>query len=210
MNSVFKEIIDKLPPWAFHAFGMIILLALCVFLYFMMFGAKKLSTIFQSILKRDDRIEDLHDKLNAEKEKSSRFESESLQMTTACNNLRPILEALNNIRVEADHTVRWQEIHQLMQKCLDTLASDIKTKAGGLHRCGLWWKQPPDELILMVASSGFPKNYAGKRSLNINRSIAGRCNRRMQVINVDDVSQDKDWEPNPEAKNIISHLFAYR
>lgn len=165
-----------------------------------------MARVFSSILSRDDRIEDLYNKLAIEKEKSGKFEDMSLQLKTACLNLRPIIETLNMIREIADPNVKVQEIRQLYQRCMDTLAADIKTKAGGLHRCGLWVKE--DQVLrLAVASSGFPKNYAASRVLDINRSVAGRCIRRAQVIHLDDVTTDSDWEVNPESRSQYKSLI---
>jgi putative methionine-R-sulfoxide reductase with GAF domain len=206
LDKIIKATLDNLPSWFFQLTGVVLLIAICIFLWLVLFGTSKLSKIFQSILKRDDRIEDLHNKLAQEKERSSKFEGISLQLTTACHNIRTIIEALNNIRAEEDVSIRVQEIVQLIQKWLDTLASDIKTKAGGSHRCGLWI-QEQDNLRLAFTSSGFPKNYANSRILNINRSVAGRCIRRMQVVNSDDVRSDSDWETNPESKSQYTSLI---
>jgi hypothetical protein len=206
MDSVLKNVMDKLPGWFFQIAGIILLIAIVIFLWFILFGTKQLSRVFSSILKRDDKIEKLHDELLNEKERSGRFEDTSLQLGAAVRNLRPIIASLNKLRKEESVSTIIQEVDQLIQRCLDTLASDLKTKAGGLHRCGLWIKQD-DYLRLVNASSGFPKNYAGSRQLNINRSVAGRCVRKMQIINLDDVTTDSDWEDNPDSKRLYTSLI---
>jgi hypothetical protein len=89
---------------------------------------------------------------------------------------------------------------------LDTLSSDIKVNAGGRHRCAIWVLQD-EELVLVYASSGFPKSHPGNRKLHIHRSTAGRCLRKRQLIHVDDVTQDDDWEPNHESKSPYKSLI---
>lgn len=206
LQSIITKILEKLPDWFFHAAGIVLLLGIGLFLYYTIFGTRKLASIFSGVVKLDEKIDKLNTELKEQKEKAVNFEAEAEQLKTACHNIVPVMELLLKIRTEDDPKVKMGECGTVIQKCLDTLASDIKTKAGGMHRCGLWVKQD-ESLCLAVASSGFPKNYVGNRVLHIDRSIAGRCLRRRQFINLDDVTTDSDWEKNEESKSKYKSLI---
>ncbi|WP_342626548.1 GAF domain-containing protein [Brevibacillus massiliensis] len=92
------------------------------------------------------------------------------------------------------------EVHNLFQRLVEALASDVKYRPGERHRCGLWIESG-GELILLHASAGFPDHYLRNRRLDIERSIAGKSFRRGQTIVLDNVRENDDWEPNPESSS---------
>jgi hypothetical protein len=200
MDSFLKDILDKLPMWFYSLSALLFLVVLIIFFGMTLFGASRITRSMNSIMNRDRRIEQLHDRLHEAVQRAERQDNVASQLATACGNLGPLLHQLNGLRSNLNPLTRMSEIESLVQRCLDTLSSDIKVSAGGRHRCALWVQQ--EELLLLVfASSGFPKTHPGSRKLHIHRSIAGRCLRKSQMIHVDDVTEDDDWEPNHESKS---------
>lgn len=209
MEAILKGIIDKMPPWFFIGAGVLILIALAIFLYFVIFGTSRLTKMFSSIINRDSKIEELHDKYHELQMQCEKNDAKAHQFSTASSNIRSILETLNDIRkrTEPAHQTL-SEINSLLQRCLDCLASDVKERAGGSHRCGFWvhTDQGP-VLTLALASSGFPKHYIGNRQLDIHRSIAGRSLRKNQLLNIANVRADSDWELNADSRSNYTSLI---
>jgi hypothetical protein len=200
MDSFLKSILDKLPPWFYSLSAVLFLLVLIIFFGMTLFGASRITRSMNSIMSRDRRIEHLNDRLHEAVQRAERQDNVASQLATACGNLSPLLHQLNGLRSHLNLMTRMSEIESLAQRCLDTLSSDIKVSAGGRHRCALWVQQD-ETLLLVFASSGFPKTHPGSRKLHIHRSIAGRCLRKRQLIHVDDVTEDDDWEPNHDSKS---------
>lgn len=206
MDSFLKGILDKLPPWFYSLSAILFLAVLIIFFGMTLFGASRITRAMHSIMSRDRRIEQLHDRLHEAIRRAEWQSNIASQLATACGNLGPLLHQLNALRSHPNPMTRLSEIESLVQRCLDTLSSDIKVSAGGRHRCALWVQQE-EELLLVFASSGFPKTHPGNRRLHIHRSIAGRCLRKRQLIHVDDVTEDDDWEPNHDSRSLYSSLI---
>jgi len=206
MDAFLKGILDKLPPWFYSLSAILFLAVLIIFFAMTLFGASRITRAMHSIMSRDRRIEQLHDRLHESIKRAEWQDNVASQLATACGNLSPLLHQLNALRSQPNPMARMSEIESLAQRCLDTLSSDIKVSAGGRHRCALWVQQD-EELMLVFATSGFPKTHPGNRRLHIHRSIAGRCLRKRQLIHVDDVTEDDDWEPNHESKTTYHSLI---
>jgi hypothetical protein len=206
MDGLLRGILDKLPAWFYSLSAVLFLAVLIIFFSMTLFGASRITRAMHSIMSRDRRIEQLHDRLHEAIRRAEQHDNAASQLATACGNLSPLLHQLNVLRSQMNLMARMNEIESLVQRCLDTLSSDIKVSAGGRHRCALWVQQE-EELLLVFASSGFPKTHPGNRRLHIHRSIAGRCLRKRQLIHVDDVTEDDDWEPNYESKTPYRSLI---
>lgn len=204
--GLFKDILERMNPWFYDAAGFVILAAMITFFGFSFWGVKRFSTAISNVLKRDDRIKELQDKLDEEKGKHFKSEMVSSQITTALFNIRPFIQTLNSIRTEMNPGLRMQEALNLIQRILDQLSSDIKVKSGERHRCGIWIH---DERILKLSfvSSGFPRHYKNFRMLDIDHSTAGKSFRKKQTLRVPDVATDSDWEPNQDSKNSYTSLI---
>lgn len=198
--GIIKDLLDKMPPWFYQVAGVVVLVALAYFFWMSFSVVRNLKSAISNVLGRDDRIKDLQEKLDAEKEVSRQSKTVSSQLSTALFNIRPYVETLNNIRTELDHELRMQEATGLMQRILDQLSSDIKFRAGERHRCGIWINE---ERILKLSfvSAGFPCNYRNFRTLDVDNSTAGKSFRKKQTLRIPDVSKDSDWEANPESKS---------
>jgi hypothetical protein len=198
MGDLVKEVINKLYPWTFHLIGGLLVIGFGVFLWFTFWGVHKYTNAFVKILGRDDRIKELQDTI--EKEKETR-EIKSLiadQVTTALFNVRSFVDTLNSIRLEQNPSEKAREALRLIQRILDQLSNDVKIRGGAQHRCGIWVVSNDQKtLTLQFTSFGFPRHYKGNRTLEINDSLAGKTFLKKQKLNISDVKADKDWKPSP-------------
>ncbi|MGZ9584706.1 GAF domain-containing protein [Paenibacillus marinisediminis] len=206
MEGIIKGMLDKLPPWSYQMFAIVICAGLIFYFVRTLYINKKFSDMVTDIMKRDDRMQTYQDKVD--KLQVSRQESEhsSQQMLSALRNLRTFMDTLNDLRQTDDCYVVLTETGFLMQRMLDMLAIDMKLKPGGHHRCGIWL-HGESMLTMRFASAGFPKHYVGERTLHVDRSVAGRSYRKQAIVHSPEVRRDEDWELNPDSKSPYQTLL---
>lgn len=134
MESVLEQIIENMPPWFFIWAGILILLAVTIFFGLVLIGARRLSGIFSAILKRDAKIEQLYEKNDELHRQRDQLESKASQLYTSGMSILSILEAFNDLCQTHHVMVKHHDILSLLQRCLDSLASDLKAHAGDIHR----------------------------------------------------------------------------
>ncbi|WP_252314727.1 hypothetical protein [Sinobaca sp. H24] len=93
----------------------------------------------------------------------------------------------------------------LLNKCINSMSSNLKSHSSGDFRCAIWIKQG-SVFKFRTGSIGFPDQYYGNRELEIDKSTAGRCYRKEIDLVIDDVSQDDDWSPNEDVKKIYNAM----
>lgn len=206
MGDFVKGILDNLYPWFYHAAGIVLLLALVVFFWFTFYGVNKFTKSVSSVLNRDERIKETQDKLDHYREENEKNQLIATQLSTLLMNITPYIDILNKMRTIDDFDQKMSETFSLTQRILDSLASDIKSRAGGMHRCGLWIAEDP-YLKLYFCSAGFPKHYVGWMTLHFHNSVAGKSYIKKQTIVLDDVSTDRDWSIHADSKSGYKSLI---
>lgn len=207
MNGGFwKDIFSYMPPWFFGVAAFIILLALIVILIWISLGARR----FADSMNKENRLIELQANVIEVQAKHKEQQDTSLLLKTAVENSKSYIKSLNDLRAMNDsqiitnHDQISYNCQQFIQRMLDSLSSDIKSRSGERHRCGLWFELDGG-LMLAHGSTGFPEEYINNRRLDIDRSIAGKCFRKKETIKRDDVTKDDDWE---ESKNPSSNYTA--
>jgi hypothetical protein len=207
VGDFLKEVINRLYPWTIHVIGLIVVVALGVFFWYSFWGVHRFTNAFAKILSRDDRIKELQQKSDEWRELLLQSEQVASQLSSVVFNVTPLIDALNSIRVLGSAEQKIFESMNLVQRVLDCLTNDIKSKAGGNHRCAVWMIEGGNVLKPFFASAGFPKHYVNQRTLDLDRTIAGKCYRKRQSIHIDDVTKDSDWLPNPESRTPYKSLI---
>lgn len=129
----------------------------------------------------------------------SKAEQARSQLAIALESVSYLLQEVVNVNL-FDTVSANRQLGHLIRSAVELTARDVKCLPGEIHRCGLWWYyQESQELVLMFASSGFPPDYENNRRLHVDRSVAGRCFRKQEIIRYTDrsVREDADWEENP-------------
>lgn len=206
MESLMKAMLDKLPPWSYQLFAVVIAAGLVFYFIKTLYINKKFTEVVQEVLHREDRLQRLQEKVDILQQAGSITEHASQQMLSALRNMKPFADALNGLRGMGNPYAVLHESNFLLQRMLDMLAVDMKCSPGGHHRCGIWLYEAP-MLTLQLASVGFPNHYVGHRQLHIDRSVAGRSFRKQVTIQCADVLKDDDWERNPESKSPYRSLI---
>lgn len=206
MGNMFKDLLDKLYPWTFHALGALIVIAFGLFLWFSIIGVKKFTEGMNTILKHNEKVQDLWNKNEELRINNEKNEMIANFVSSAIFNLKPYMDTLNEIRADSNATERKHNSHSLIQRLLDALSSDIKHKSGEHHRCCVWIS---DDQVLFPAvySAGFPGNYHEMRRLDRDRSIAGRAFRTKLTQNIKDVTVDTEWVANPQSRSQYKSLI---
>ncbi|UHA73992.1 GAF domain-containing protein [Paenibacillus sp. 481] len=207
MEAMIRVALDKLPPWAFHLFAIVIAVGIAFYFIKTLYINKKFSEMISDIMNREDRTLTMQTRVDELREAHAATEQTAQQSLSALRNMKPFVDALNDLRALADPYAVLNESTFLMQRMLDMLAVDMKASPGGHHRCGVWLATE-QMLTLRFASAGFPKHYVGERQLHVDRSIAGRSFRKQVVIQCVDVTKDEDWERNVESKSPYRSLIS--
>jgi type II secretory pathway pseudopilin PulG len=197
-----EEVIKNMPGWFYVMASVIILIILIIIAGWTWLGAKR----FADGIRKENRLLSLHDELNTQRQQNGKNEGVASQLLTSVENADVLLKSMIDLRVNQylSSTEYLQHIQQqgraLIQRAVDALASDIKFRPGERHRCGYWAAQE-GQLRIEVASAGFPDYYIGERLLEIDNSIAGRSFRKREVIKVDSVGEDVDWQRNSKSSS---------
>lgn len=207
MDKVIANSIEQLPAWSFHVFAAIFAIALILYVYKTFFLNKSFQEAIRDVLERDKTIEKYRGKLDDLNEVVRSKEAVASQATSVIANVTQFIEALNDLHQPNISSIKIQESNNLILRMLNALASDVKSTSGGRHRCGIWFCTDKHKLQLAFASSGFPSSYLGNRELHVDNSIAGRCLRKQNVINISDVTSDHDWEKNEDSKSPYKSLI---
>lgn len=151
---------DKLPDWFYQGASGLILIALASFFYITLVGSTKIKNMISTLLKHDEHVKELQTSMDNLRIEHTIKQQTAEQLSNVLFNIKPMIDTLNNLKNIPDHEVRMYEANNLIQRALDTLASDIKTESGGRHRCGMWVVNE-ERLQLVYASHYFPKHYIG-------------------------------------------------
>jgi len=208
MEGIIKMMLDKLPPWSFQMFAIVIGAALIFYFVRTLYMNKKFGDMVTDILTREDRVQTYQQKVDTLRTAQIDSEHSAQQTLSALRNLRTFVDTLNDVRQMEDAYAVLTESGFLLQRMLDMLAIDMKLKPGGHHRCGIWL-HAESALTLRFASAGFPKQYVGERQLHVDRSVAGRSYRKQVIVHSPEVRKDEDWEMNADSKSPYQALLCY-
>lgn len=195
MNNFFNELFSHTPNWFFTLSSIIILIGLTIATFFLVLGFWR----FSNSLGKESTLINLKDEIYQLKSSLEYYKNFSSKLLTVIENSRLFIHSINDNKLERI------DVPFHIQRIVESLASDVKTKPGEKHRCGFWMPDDKQQaLILMHGSSGFPAHYIGNRKLGYDQSIAGRCFRKKELINCVDVNKDADYKPsNSNYKSLI-------
>lgn len=195
LDGFFTNLFSRTPGWFFVCASIIILIALAGAAYWIVLSAKK----FSDSLGKESTLIELKDKVNQLNREKEYHENVSSKLLTVIENTRLFLNSINENRGQLAN------YSYVIQRIVETLAYDVKTKSGEKHRCGFWIPDHNNqELRLINGSSGFPDHYIQSRKLGFDESIAGRSFRKLELINCEDVYKDADYSPsNSGYKSLI-------
>ncbi|MEK5211003.1 GAF domain-containing protein [Bacillus sp. FSL R5-0603] len=196
MADIISVFLDKSPPWFFIFSSIILIFILIVIAVFVSIAAKRYA---DNAVKENKLIKVLEERDNLKNE-NLHTNLVSEQLSVVITNAKSFVDMLVYIQKNPTTT---EGVLNRIQKILDGLAADIKTDIGEKHRCG-FWAADEESLRLICGSSGFPQEYTSSRELPINDSIAGRCFRKSQIINVADVTTDVDWSESDSSNTYKS------
>lgn len=184
MESFFEGFFTRMPSWFFIVGAIIILIGLAAAAWWIVSGARS----FSKSLGKEKKLYKLQEELH-KKDNEIKYENGiSLTLLNVVDNSRLFLKSIINLD-------EGESVALSLQRIIESLSSDIKTNPGDKHRCGFWISEPQrGGLLLINGSSGFTNHYLGKRLLGYDKSVAGRCFRKKEVINIEDVYQDEDFE----------------
>lgn len=203
MDKILEELLKSMPWWFYSISAILILIGMVATLWWLILGAKR----FSDAIGRESRLSELQAQLNNQRDESRYYFNVASQLVLVMSNVQMLQNELNKLRQSYQDAEFVQLVARgLIQRCVESLSSDIKTLPGERHRCALWFEQ--DRILVpYFGSAGFPDHYINNRQLDLNRSIAGNCFRRKEEINVPDVTLDKDWSPNPDSNSPYKALI---
>ena len=76
---------------------------------------------------------------------------------------------------------------------------DLKYFPDELHRCAVWIDNNEGHLLPYAVSAGFPEYYQKYRTLEIGKTVAGRCYRIRKPVYAPVVKSEGDYEHNPDS-----------
>src|SRR5690625_3728684 len=185
MNAFFEGLFTRMPGWFFGTISIIVIIGFIVATYWLVLGTRN----FSKSMKKEKLLYDLQEKVHILESKNEYNENVALKLLTVIDNSRIFINSIEDIGFNG------QNINMHIQRVVEGLAADVKTRTGEKHRCGFWLTANNEQdLKLICGSSGFPNHYIGNRILSINNSIAGRCFRKKTIINCEDVNDDHDYD----------------
>lgn len=206
MEGIIRGMLDKLPPWSYQVFALVICAGLIFYFVRTLYINKRFTEMVADVIKRDDRVQSVQEKMDKLRASQVQSEHSSQQMISALRNLKVFMDTFNDLKQTNDAYVVLTETGFLMQRMLDMLAIDMKLKPGGHHRCGIWL-HADSFLTMRFASAGFPKHYVGERQFHVDRSVAGRSYRKQAIVHSSEVRKDEDWEANVDSKSPYQSLL---
>lgn len=202
MGDFFKELMGKMPEWFFAVAAILVLVGIAGILVWFVLGAYR----YSREMGKDTKLQQLQESLQKERQYNKANEERASQLAGALAAIKPLINTLNKIRSFTDVEEVMYETVNLIRRATDNLASDIKFRAGEKHRCGLWIEQNR-VLQLQFASAGFPTSYLNNRTLEVDRSIAGKSFRLKTIINEPDVTVNDEWQKNDQSTSKYKSLI---
>jgi putative methionine-R-sulfoxide reductase with GAF domain len=183
MTDAIKALLAKEPTWFFNTAAIFLLAILVVFLYWAYRGAKN----YAEAVNKENKLTRLLEERNSLQQEKLLHKAITEQMSVVLENSTNFIKALNNYDVN--------NTSNQIQTIIESLATDIKTVVGERHRCGFWVNTDDNNqfLTLVNGSASFPNDYINNRTLDVNRSIAGRSYRKKETLLINDVINDADW-----------------
>lgn len=195
MDKFLVEMVKNQPDWFYTLSAIIFLLLLIFSAWWVGLGAKR----FSDSMGRENKIQQLYEQLNEQKELSRVSQDTALQISTAIENVQYYISSLMRLKNDS-------EAFSTVESIVQAIAAEVKNRPGERHRVGLWAMVENNELSFIIGSSGFPEHYYD-RKLDLDHSIAGKAFRKNQIIVRENVNQDEDWEPNPTSNSSYSSLI---
>lgn len=187
------DMVNRFPEWFFIIVSILFIIAITVGLWYAVLGAKK----FQDTMNRESSIIELKDKVSSLEEELFYHKGLSQQLHTSMLSIQQFLLNYNKMKIK-EFEIDSHNHLEVMQRLVDSLASDIKSNTGDRHRCGIWMESEK-ELTLIIGSSEFPMEYLHVKKLDIDHTIGGKAYRQNRLIHLLDVRKDSDWKENVES-----------
>ncbi|WP_336737362.1 hypothetical protein [Bacillus altitudinis] len=199
MGDIISAFLDKSPPWFFIISSFILIAILLIIGCFVYIAVKR----FADNANKENKVIKLLEERETLKNENLHHKLFTEQLTVAITNAKTFVDLL--VYIQKKRSDSDDAVLDAINKILEGLTAVIKTDIGEMHRCGFWIIDDT-VLRLLCGSSGFPLNYPGNRVLDINNSIAGRCFRKLESINIADVTKDVDWKES-DSSNTYNSLI---
>ncbi|EZH66814.1 hypothetical protein DH09_02420 [Bacillaceae bacterium JMAK1] len=201
-ENVMIRIIDRMPDWTFAVLSILLIIGLVL-------GSFYLSRFAKNVLKA---LESESSALAISQENStltsqnSELQDANTQYHHSLQSINHLFEDLIDLRNDCHQT--YEESLEVIKKIIDTLPLSLSSSRGDSKRCAVWLSSPTtNTLDFHTGSFNFPKDYTNSRKLDIDDSTGGRCYRKNEIIDLDDVSEDPDWLKNEESRGNYKSLI---
>lgn len=173
--------------------------------------------LFESICKKNVlRALESESSALAISQENSTLTSQNNDLQDANTQYHHSLQSINHlfedlIELRNDCHQTYEESLEVIKKIIDTLPLSLSSSRGDSKRCAVWLSSPTtNTLDFHTGSFNFPKDYTNSRKLDIDNSTGGRCYRKNEIIDLDDVTEDPDWlKKMKNLEGITKALFAY-
>ncbi|PWA06991.1 hypothetical protein DCC39_17135 [Pueribacillus theae] len=133
-NSFFDNFFKHTPGWFFIIAAIIILIGLTFITAFISLGFKR----YSEALGKENNLIKLKDQVYQLKSKKEHHENVSSKLLTVIENSRLFINSINDNR--GNHL----DFSSVIQRIIESLAADVKTKPGEKHRSGFWLPDDKD------------------------------------------------------------------
>lgn len=173
-------------------------------------GARQIT----KVLDKESNIKEMQEQIRT-LDTEYKFKNEvSSLYHTALGNVASHIKTLSDIRYNKEERELIEvhnQIKNLLNRIIDSMAADMKFDPGEMHRCGLWLYQSEDRtLVLIHASAGFQTEHVNNKSLNVDHSIAGRAFRLKRTIKEDEVNNSYEWYKSSPTTSKYKAILAVR
>ncbi|WP_166639329.1 GAF domain-containing protein [Aureibacillus halotolerans] len=200
MEKFLIEVLNRSPDWVFHITSIFMVALVALLVWWAGIGAKR----FADALGRENRLISIQEELLDMQKQATQAEATTQQLRTTVDHMSSHLKNLQQLRLSEYDSIEDVETtaHALLQRIVESLAADIKFKAGDAHRCGLWLSDiDARRLVLFKGSHGFPTASIQSRTLDIDKSVAGLSFRRGEPLLDNNVKHHSDWAVNPHSSS---------
>jgi len=204
MGSALVALVDKASPWAVNIVVLAVGAAIIVWVW---------STI--TAIRKNISSQATADRLLSLQNEYNDLNNNSMVLKEKYNQACSIQAGIKSTHAELKYLffefASRQDIqpqsYGILKLITDRISTDLKFSAGEIHRCAIWAPINERHLGILAASAGFPDNYRTQRLLEIDGSVAGRCFRTKNSIEIPKVSEDREFRHNPVSPHRYNSLI---
>lgn len=204
MSGALVALIDKADVWVINSLAIAASALIVSWLFYALLRLRK-NNIPEDMVYKFASLQEAHNELRRDYDNLTRRYGQAAVVTRSIKKTQIEVNGLFYLFINFANIEG--HAYDILTLIVNRVSMDLKYFPDELHRCAIWLDNNEGQLVPYAVSSGFPEYYQKYRTLEVGKTVAGRCCRIRKPVYAAIAKNEGDYEPNPDSRHNYNSLI---